>query len=55
MVLNKGILNKGILNAVLARFGNTSGAPNYCFLYYICLEKQTLSRIFFCLRTAKKF
>ena len=36
-------------------FGIVSGAPNDCFLYNICSEKQILPRIFFFLRTAINF
>ena len=32
-----------------------SGAPNDCFLYNICSEKQILPRIFYYLRTAENF
>ena len=32
-----------------------AGAPNDCFLYNICSEKQTLPEIFYYLRTATNF
>ena len=36
-------------------FENVTGAPNDCFLWIICSEKQILSIICYCLRTAKNF
>ena len=37
------------------QFDTVSGAPNDCFLENICSERQMLPRIFYYLRTAKKF
>ena len=34
---------------------NSAGAPEDCFLWNICSEKQKLPRVFYSLRTAKKF
>ena len=39
----------------ITAFVKETGAPNNCFLYNICSEKQILPRIFYYLTTAKNF
>ena len=46
-------LSVGWPSLKLAKTGR--GAPNDCFLYNICSEKQKLSRISYSLRKAKNF
>ena len=57
-VLPVGDLNPdyfGSYEGVTSYAVRKSGTPNHCFLQNICSEKQIFPRIFFCLRTTKKF